>query len=410
MGDNLPAVDLGAGKTAYAITAGPVHACAILDGGSVKCWGKNNFGQLGLGDTNDRGDGPNEMGDSLPAVDLGNGRTATAITAGNHHVCALLDDASVMCWGANSSGQLGLGDKESRGDGANEMGAALRVDLGNGVTAKSVTAGSAHSCALLSDNSVKCWGDNAVGKLGLGDTNDRGDEANEMGVTLPSIDLGSGTVVAIGIGYEHTCALFVDGSLKCWGFNSGGQLGLGDAQSRGDGANEMGGNLPSVLLGTNRTAVAVAAGESHTCAVLDDATLKCWGSSWSGQLGYESTSSIGAASNQMGDNLVIVNLGNPLFISDGTRSVSQPPANAPADVPTASPVAPSAPIVTTTTSTTVAPTTSTIGNNATSVSNVDVEMLPETGNRVALRMWLSALVVTAGLLLVSLRRRARHQL
>src|SRR5690606_9674905 len=111
--------------------AGQLHTCAMFNDGSVKCWGMNSSGQLGLGDTSNRGDGSNEMGDNLPNVDLGGGRTATDITAGATHTCAILDDGSAKCWGANNSGQLGLGDTSNRGDGSNEMGDSLpAVDLG----------------------------------------------------------------------------------------------------------------------------------------------------------------------------------------------------------------------------------------------------------------------------------------
>jgi alpha-tubulin suppressor-like RCC1 family protein len=103
------------------------HTCALLDNGSVKCWGRNSFGQLGLGDTNHRGNGAGQMGDNLLVVGLGNGRTATSIRAGGFHTCALLDNGSVKCWGRNSFGQLGLGDTNHRGNGAGEMGDNLPV-------------------------------------------------------------------------------------------------------------------------------------------------------------------------------------------------------------------------------------------------------------------------------------------
>jgi alpha-tubulin suppressor-like RCC1 family protein len=125
MSATLPAVDLGPGRTALQLTAGDAHTCARLDDGSVKCWGFNIIGPLGLGDTQPRGDGPGEMGAALPAVDLGPGRTALQLTAGNAQTCARLDDGSVKCWGWNGSGQLGLGDTQTRGDGPGEMGAAL---------------------------------------------------------------------------------------------------------------------------------------------------------------------------------------------------------------------------------------------------------------------------------------------
>ena len=103
----------------------------MLDDDSLKCWGRNYHGQLGHGNTADRGDGPDEMGDALDAVDLGTGRTAKMIDAGDDHTCAVLDDDSVKCWGRNDYGQLGLGEFSNRGDGPGEMGDALdAVDLG----------------------------------------------------------------------------------------------------------------------------------------------------------------------------------------------------------------------------------------------------------------------------------------
>ena len=95
MGANLPTVDLGPGHTAKAITTGNAHTCAILDDDTLKCWGRNTESELGLGDTANRGDGPGEMGANLPTVDLGPGRTTKAITAGESHTCALLDDDTV---------------------------------------------------------------------------------------------------------------------------------------------------------------------------------------------------------------------------------------------------------------------------------------------------------------------------
>ena len=108
------------------------YTCALLDDKSLKCWGGNYFGQLGLGDTNNRGDASGEMGDNLPVVDLGTGRTATAISCDYSSTCALLDDKSVKCWGGNYNGQLGLGDTNNRGDASGEMGDNLPVvDLGS---------------------------------------------------------------------------------------------------------------------------------------------------------------------------------------------------------------------------------------------------------------------------------------
>ena len=121
------------------------------------------------------GDDPNEMGSNLPFVQLGANRTATEIAVGEYHSCALLDDGSVKCWGRNSYGQLGIGNTTQIGDGEGELRGLSTVDLGSGRTAVSITAGKWHTCALLDDGSVKCWGDNGYGQLGIGNTTSMGD-------------------------------------------------------------------------------------------------------------------------------------------------------------------------------------------------------------------------------------------
>src|SRR4051812_1549987 len=119
-----------------AIALGGTHTCVILSDGGVKCWGGNDVGQLGLGNTNNRGDGPNEMGSNLPRVSLGTGRTAKALAAGSKHTCALLDNNQIKCWGMNDFGQLGIGNQLNRGDGPSEMGNNLpQVNLGLGRSA-----------------------------------------------------------------------------------------------------------------------------------------------------------------------------------------------------------------------------------------------------------------------------------
>ena len=134
MGDNssemavLPTVNLGTGLTATAIAAGDYHNCALLDNASVKCWGYNGAGQLGIDNTTTMGDNTGEMA-VLPTVNLGTGRTATAIAAGNLHTCALIDNASVKCWGRNNHGQLGIDNTTTMGDNTGEMAVLLSIDL-----------------------------------------------------------------------------------------------------------------------------------------------------------------------------------------------------------------------------------------------------------------------------------------
>lgn len=303
MGSSLPPVNLGAGRKALHIAAGAHHNCAMLDNGTVKCWGSGYGGKLGIGTTQNRGDGPNEMGNSLPAVNLGTFNRAVQLDLGWNHSCAVLGDGAVACWGRNDQGQLGLGDTVDRS--TPEI-----VDLGAGKVAIAVSAGDSHTCAALSDGSVKCWGSAAFGLLGLGNTQSRGDGPGEMGDSLPAVDLGPGAVAAgIAAGSIHSCALLAGGSLKCWGFNGYGQLGLGDTQNRGDGPGEMGGSLPALDLGAGAIAVEVSAGAYHTCARLDGGSLKCWGRNVDGQLGLGDTVTRGDGPGEMGGSLAALNLG-----------------------------------------------------------------------------------------------------
>lgn len=313
MGDNLPVVNLGTNRIALELAAGGVHTCARLDNNSVKCWGYNNMGQLGLGDTLTRGDEPGEMGDNLPAVLLGSGRSARELAAGfNAHTCARLNDATVKCWGYNLYGQLGQGHNNNLGDNAGEMGNALpAIELGTGRTALGIEAGYNHVCARLDDESVKCWGSNDSGELGLGDADYRGDNANEMGDNLPAIDLGtSRTALGLSLGNSLSCVRLDNDTLKCWGDNIRGQLGQGDQIFRGNNSNEIGDALPAIDFGTNRTIRGASTGDWHSCALLDDNSIKCWGYNYAGQLGLGDIESRGDEANEMGDDLLPVDAGN----------------------------------------------------------------------------------------------------
>ena len=311
MGDNLSFVDLGTNRTAKAISLGQYHTCAILDNNKVKCWGYGANGRLGYGNTSSKGDGSNEMGDDLAFVDLGTGWGAKAISLGNYHTCAILNNDYVKCWGYNGYGQLGLGNIYSKGDGSNEMGDNLAfVDLGTGRTAKAISLGLSHTCAILDNNKVKCWGRSNYGQLGLGNTSSKGDNSSEMGDNLAFVDLGTNrTAKAVSLGSSHTCAILDNNKVKCWGYGANGRLGYGNTSTKGDHSNEMGDNLPYVDLGTNRTAKSISLGDYHTCAILDNDKVKCWGYNGYGQLGLGNTSRKGDGSNEMGDNLPYVDLG-----------------------------------------------------------------------------------------------------
>jgi alpha-tubulin suppressor-like RCC1 family protein len=137
----------------------------------VKCWGRNSDGQLGIGDLANRGTLAGDMGQALPKVELGSGRTAKSIFTGAYHSCAILDDDTVKCWGDNGMGQLGYGDYNDRGDSLGNMGSFLLpvdLDMKGGLIASQLSLGRDHTCALLNSNQINCWGDNASYQLGGG--------------------------------------------------------------------------------------------------------------------------------------------------------------------------------------------------------------------------------------------------
>ncbi|MBA3748163.1 MAG: hypothetical protein H0W96_11835, partial [Solirubrobacterales bacterium] len=289
--DELPSaagpVDLGAGRTALGLSAGFTHTCAVLDDRSVRCWGFGADGQLGYGKTDSIGD--DESPGSAGRVNLGDGRSAAAVTAGRAHSCAVLDNGTVRCWGFAFDGRLGYGDQSAIGD--NEPPAAVGpVNLGAGRTARAITAGDSHTCALLDNATVRCWGYAGLGQLGYGNTTTFSD--TETPDKAGPVQFATGrTAVAISAGSYHTCAVLDDGTVRCWGFGGDGRLGYGNTNSVGD--DEVPARLGPVDLGTGRSAVAISAGADHTCAVLDDGTVRCWGSGRSGQLGYARTTSVG---------------------------------------------------------------------------------------------------------------------
>jgi alpha-tubulin suppressor-like RCC1 family protein len=310
MGAHLPFVDLGP-LPATDIAAGAENTCAILADQTVKCWGRNYEGTLGLGDSSNRGTSASEMGVNLPPIDLGAGARVLQIDTNADHSCALLEGGAVKCWGYNL-GDLGYGDLVDRGILLEQMGDALSaVDLGTGKRAIRISLGLFHSCAVLEDQSVKCWGKNESGALGLGTADDHGGEPGGMGDDLPAVDLGTGfpPIQDLKASYDFTCVLPINGVVKCWGRNSDGELGTGtDLGAYGDTPDTMGDALPYDDLGTLASAVQIAVGESYTCALLSSGDVKCWGSSLSGVLGILAGPSIGLSPDQMGDHLLPINL------------------------------------------------------------------------------------------------------
>ena len=152
---------------------GTSHTCVILNNDGVKCWGYNNEGQLGQDSITAWGGGltAGDLNPvcTLPLVNLCSGHTAKAIAAGTYHTCVILDDDSLKCWGKNDAGQLGQNSTDNLGDAAGEMAALNAVNLGTDSRVRGLVTGDSHVCVLLSSSDqVRCWGYNNEGQLGQG--------------------------------------------------------------------------------------------------------------------------------------------------------------------------------------------------------------------------------------------------
>eukprot|EP00971_Amphidinium_carterae_P301061 5981922-Amphidinium_carterae.1 len=293
MGDNLPNVDLN-GETVLQLTCGIHHTCVIVTGGTVKCWGTYEENHQDIG-AEHIGDGPGEMGANLPSVALGSGRSASQLHATQKTTCALLDDASIKCWGVPYGGHLlGSEDRVTRGQSPGTMGDNLpAVDLGSAFTpAPNLTGGLYHRCVISTTGTVKCWGDNSGWVLGYEDSEARGDDPGEMGDKLPVVNFGDGLQVVEGAGgYLHMCYIFTTQQVKCLG-SSTFTLGYGDNTAR---TTNLADNLPFLDFGSRDgvplIATSIDAGTVHTCVVLDSNEIKCWGDGSEGKLGQGDQSS-----------------------------------------------------------------------------------------------------------------------
>ena len=159
MGDNLSAIDLGTDFGAIQLHCGLLHSCALSTNFELKCWGSNVVGQLGQEDNNNRGDDTNEMGDYLNPIDLGSEFNVSSVRCGYYHTCALSSDYNVKCWGANGLGQLGYGDTVQRGDGVGEMGDNLPVlDLGTDFEPRTIGISHYVTSMLSANGTLKSFG------------------------------------------------------------------------------------------------------------------------------------------------------------------------------------------------------------------------------------------------------------
>lgn len=239
---------------AVALAGGYGHACALLNNATVRCWGENREGQLGNGTTANPG--------TAQPVTVSGITTARAITTGAYHTCALLDNGTVRCWGRNDQGQLGNGT-------VTRSSTSVAVSGLTGVAA--VSGGGVHTCAVLTNGTVRCWGENEFGQLGNGST---------VPAYTPVQVVGISNAVDVSVGWRHTCALLADGTARCWGENQFRQLGNGSSTNS---------STPVAVSGISG-AVGISAGWfHHSCALLGSGTVRCWGQNDWGQFGNNTT-------------------------------------------------------------------------------------------------------------------------
>ena len=239
-------VDLGAGKNARQVAVGIEHACAILNDDSVSCWGSNSSGQLGQPLTTTSSSSPLPV----PAV------TAKAVAVGLEHTCIITLTGSVQCWGSNVRGQLG-----QPADGLKRYQPQAAI---TGLSAKTIKSVYNFTCAIASDDTVKCWGDNLHGQLG---NNSKVDSS----VIVSAGSLAG--VTQLTVGAYHSCAS-TSSSISCWGRNDSGELGSNGTTSL---------SVPTRTTAVRANVGQLVAGASHTCA-LSGTTVECWGSNASKQL------------------------------------------------------------------------------------------------------------------------------
>ena len=293
------------------VSTGTAHTCGVATDRSLWCWGNGGDHRLGLGFTNkqilprqvsseknwrsvDAGfahscairiDGTLWCWGNGGGGRLGNDSTTTEtlpsqvgshddwlqVVAADFYTCGIrAENNTLYCWGNNASGRLGIGDE---------------VTIGPYYTPQEVSTGwayvsasMAHSCGIKLDGRLYCWGWGNRGRLGVGNTLDRFAPTEVIITDLPSLLQPDLPWISVSAGHAHTCAVRSDNSLWCWGFGSEGRLGTGATTDR----------TTPALIGIDFEWESVQAGGIHTCAQRLDGTLRCWGLNRKGQLGVES--------------------------------------------------------------------------------------------------------------------------
>lgn len=247
---------------AATLASGGYHTCAIGEAQKeLRCWGEGSYGKLG------NGSGP-EVNRAAPVRVTTSIAQWRAVATGSAHACGIAASGAVYCWGYNQFGQLGDGTTVSRSSPVPVIG------LSSGVA--QLALGYTHSCALMENGKVNCWGAGEFGRLGSGQVSNQ---------TTPAEVLTVSGAVALGAGYYHTCAAINDGTVKCWGGNGYGQLGDGSLVNRNT----------AVFASVTISATDLAIGGYHSCARSAAGAMQCWGYGGNGELGRGSTANSSVA-------------------------------------------------------------------------------------------------------------------
>lgn len=265
----------------FATATGGRHTLALKIDGSLLAWGANDFGQLGLSADTSVGTGAPSAVDVTPGVSALAGKRVIAIAAGKSHTLALCSDGSIAAWGDNSAGQLGTGDATPH-----PVPVAVHVVPGSSALAGrvvvAIAAGQDHSLALCSDGAVVSWGANSAGQLGDGTTEDRPLPVL-VSTAAGQSALEGRSVISLSAGGAHNLALCADGAIVAWGANHAGQLGDDSTTDRYQPV------LVNAAVGVSSLAgkvvTSIAAGGSHSLALCDDGSISAWGKNINGQLG-----------------------------------------------------------------------------------------------------------------------------
>lgn len=259
--------DVDVGAAVQQVSTSGLNTCALLTDGTVRCWGAVHMGILDAAATDIVGD--DETPASRPAIDFG--QPAVQVSVGTMHACALLADKSVICWGQNENGELGIGSTRDQVPASESQ----PVDLGGPV--RSISVGTSITCAVLEDGGVPCWGGGITGGLGYGNMEAVGD--NETPASVGPVSLGA-PAHAVAVGRFDRCAILDCGEMRCWGFNRFGSAGIAPGDPIGD--DELPDSVPFVDAGgpVKRVSVGTEIADQRSCAVLFDDTVRCWGWQW----------------------------------------------------------------------------------------------------------------------------------